>query len=64
MINNDTKEIETITLEVRPAWREAAALRGIPIDWLVNQYVGRTCSSVIRRAKARAEREAKHGNTK
>ena len=43
---------ETITLKVRPAWREAAALRGIPVEWLVAQYVGRTCSKVLRRAKA------------
>ena len=43
---------ETITLKVRPAWREAAALRGIPVEWLVAQYVGRTCAKVLRRAKA------------
>ena len=56
--------VETITLEVRPSWREAAALRGKPVDWLVKQYVGMTCSKVLKRAKAKAEKEAAHGNTK
>ena len=57
MENNDIDDdSETITLKVRPAWREAAALRGVPVEWLVKQYVGLTCSKVLRRAKAKASR--------
>ena len=58
MENNDTDDIETITLEVRPAWREAAALRGVPVEWLVKQYTGLVCYKVLKRAKAKAEAEA------
>ena len=34
---NGLDDIETITLEVRPAWREVAALRGKSVKWMVNQ---------------------------
>ena len=59
---DQSKETETITLEVRPAWLETATLRGIPVEWMVNQYVGLTCSKVLRRAKAKADQEAQRDN--
>ena len=54
-----TNDSDTITLKVRPAWREVATLRGVPVEWLVAQYAGLTCSKVLRRAKAKAKRATK-----
>ena len=48
-----TDDSDTITLKVRPAWREVAVMRGVPVEWLVAQYMGLTCSKVLRRKKAK-----------
>ena len=50
---------ETITLKIRPLWREAAALRGIPVEWLVTEYAGFAAYKRLNREKARRNRKVK-----